>query len=70
MNTLNKMWRDLQPFLFVTVGALLNFSKISGELIGYSVLIIVCAMTLKVIVSFFMTFIVSPIFIYITISVS
>jgi NhaP-type Na+/H+ or K+/H+ antiporter len=52
---LNILWQILQPFLFGSLGAMLLFSKLNGEVIGFAFSIIICGCLIKIITVFFIS---------------
>ena len=49
-------WFYVQPFLFGTVGASLNFKKIDSSLLGYSVVCIICGLFVRALTTFLVTY--------------
>ena len=52
---LKEFWKLCGPFLFGTIGASVQFSKIDGEIFGYSVLVILVGLSLRILVTYFVT---------------
>jgi len=52
---LGKFWKGCGPFLFGTIGASVQFSKIDGKIFGYSVAVIFIGLFFRVFVTYFVT---------------
>ena len=52
---LGKFWKLCGPWLFGTIGASVQFSKIDGKIFGYSLAVIFAGLILRVLITYFVT---------------